>query len=118
MSQFAPRKILTKPIKEVEAAPDPNAYVGGGMLANDLAKLEQDTKIMGKVNAVHREAFTQKYPGLIEHCLRLSVERLQAGLDKRGLVDIADTSTWRMSTTEIRDLAATIEHLQNVKNTI
>jgi hypothetical protein len=41
-----------------------------------------DTKIMQKVNAVHREAFTAKYPGQIEHCLRLVAERLQTGLKK------------------------------------
>jgi hypothetical protein len=69
------------------------------------ARQTKDTLIMQKVNAVNREAFTSKYPGQVEHCLRLTMERLQAGLDKRNGVDVADPLTWRMSSIELQELA-------------
>lgn len=74
-----------------------------------------DVKILQKVNAVHREAFREKYPAQIEHCLRLVMERLQAGLDKRGAVAIDDPSTWRMSTGELLDLARSAELLDSIR---
>jgi len=58
------------------------------MTASDRQVAE--IKIMQKVNAAHRESFAQKYEGQIEHILRLLCERLQAGLDKRDGVDIAN----------------------------
>jgi hypothetical protein len=64
-----------------------------------------DVKIMQKVNAVHRESFAAKYPGQIEHILRLTAERLQAGLDKRDGVDIANPDTWKLSPNELADLS-------------
>jgi hypothetical protein len=72
---------------------------------SDVQRLVEDVKILQKVNASHREAFAVKYPGQTEHCLRLVMERLQAGLDKRDGVDTADPDTWRMSTAELQDLA-------------
>jgi len=74
-----------------------------------------DTKILQKVNAVHREAFGVKYPGQVEHCLRLVMERLQAGLDKRGDVVVDDPRTWRMSTVEILDLAHAAKLLNEIR---
>ena len=74
-----------------------------------------DTKILQKVNAAHRDAFAIKYPGQVEHCLRLVMERLQAGLDKRGDVVIDDTRTWRMSTVEILDLAHSAKLLNEIR---
>jgi hypothetical protein len=64
-----------------------------------------DVKIMQKVNAVHRESFAAKYPGQVEHILRLTAERLQAGLDKRDGVDITNPATWRLTPSEIADLS-------------
>ena len=64
-----------------------------------------DVKIMQKVNAVHRESFTVKYPGQIEHILRLTAERLQAGLDKRDGVDVNNVNTWKMTPNELADLS-------------
>lgn len=61
----------------------------------------QDTRILQKVNRAHREAFADRYPGQVEHCLRLVMERLQAGLDKRGGVDVARPDTWIISASEI-----------------
>ena len=46
------------------------------------ARLVKDTIILQKVNAAHREAFIQKFPGQCEHILRLIAERLQLGLRK------------------------------------
>jgi hypothetical protein len=87
------------------------------MERQDLAALQTaDVKILQKVNAASREAFGIKYPGQVEHCLRLIMERLQAGLDKRSGVDIADPDTWRMSTQELRDLADAAHQLNTIRS--
>lgn len=78
-------------------------------------RLLQDTRILQKVNAVHRDAFAVKYPGQVEHCLRLVMERLQAGLDKRDGCDVGDPDTWRMSTAELKDLADAANVLNNIR---
>jgi hypothetical protein len=74
-----------------------------------------DVKILQKVNAVNREAFGVKYPGQIEHCLRLVMERLQAGLDKRDGVDVSNPDTWRMTTREILDLSESAHRLNEIR---
>jgi len=56
-----------------------------------------DTKIQQKVNAAHREAFQQKFPGQIEHCMRLVAERLQHGLKKDSDLQISDCSAKDLS---------------------
>jgi hypothetical protein len=81
-------------------------------------KQTQDVKIMQKVNAVNRDAFLVKYPGQVEHCLRLVMERLQAGLDKRDGVDINNPDTWRMSTEEIQELAQAAHLLNTIRQTL
>ena len=75
----------------------------------------QEVRIMQKVNRVHREAFVEKYPSQVEHCLRLVMERLQAGLDKRVGIDIADPDTWLMSTQEIQDLSQAAHLLNDIR---
>ena len=57
----------------------------------------EDTKIMQKVNAVHREAFQQKYPGQIEHCLRLVAERLQTGLKKDSETALSNEEVYHLT---------------------
>ena len=79
------------------------------------ARQTQDVRILQKVNAHHRDAFATKYPGQVEHCLRLTMERLQAGLDKRDGCDITDPNTWRMSTLELKDLAAIAYQLNEIR---
>jgi hypothetical protein len=64
----------------------------------------QDTKIMQKVNAVSREAFLLRYPSQVEHCLRLTMERLQCLLDKRGDVEPGDITTWKATPSELESL--------------
>ena len=72
---------------------------------NMAARQTAEIKIMQKVNAAHRESFAIKFPGQIEHILRLTAERLQAGLDKRDGVDIQNPGTWRLTPSEIADLS-------------
>lgn len=74
-----------------------------------------DTKILQKVNAVHRDAFAVKYPAQVEHCLRLTMERLHNGLDKRSGIDLGKTNTWLMSTAELADLGELAYHLNEIR---
>lgn len=48
---------------------------------NDLVL---NTRIQQKINAAHRGAFRDKFPGQVEHVLRLIAERLQTGLNKNS----------------------------------
>jgi len=57
----------------------------------------EETRIMQKVNAAHRVAFKQKFPGQIEHILRLIAERLQQGLRKDQPDPITDESVDHLS---------------------
>ena len=74
-----------------------------------------DTRIMQTVNAAHRLAFTDKYPTQIEHSLRLVMERLQHGLDKREGIDLSRVDTWRLTPAEIESLAAAAYHLNEIR---
>jgi len=78
-------------------------------------KQAEDVRIMQKVNAASRDAFGIKYPGQVEHCLRLVMERLQAGLDKRDAVDIARPDTWRLTPGELADLSEAAYHLNEIR---
>lgn len=73
-------------------------------------KLVQDTIILQKVNKAHRDAFREKFPGQIEHCMRLTAERLQAILTKKP-TDLADPETWDCTASEIHDLAHGLYYL-------
>ena len=77
-----------------------------------------DTKIQSKINAAHRGAFAEKFPGQCEHILRLITERLHAGLDKREGVDLANVDTWRLLPAEMRDLAEAMYYINQVRNTL
>jgi hypothetical protein len=60
----------------------------------------QETIIAQKVGAAHRAAFHEKFPGQVEHCMRLIAERLQKGLAKDAEVGLSDCSakdlTWAL----------------------
>ena len=84
--------------------------------AKEQQRLADDTKILQKVNAAHREAFVTKFPGQVEHCLRLVMERLHAGLDKRDGVDVARPNTWRLSPAEIADLSEAARYLHTIRS--
>lgn len=66
----------------------------------------EETKILQKVNAAHRVAFREKFPGQCEHILRLITERLQHGLRK----DIDTPLTAR----EIADLAMALDFMYHI----
>ena len=75
------------------------------------AKQAQDTKIAQKVMSAHREAFREKFPGQIEHCLRLLTERLQHCLNKPEGIDLSQPATWPATSDDILALARSIESL-------
>lgn len=72
--------------------------------------LVRDTIILQKVNKAHREAFKERFPGQIEHCMRLTAERLQAILTKKPN-DMSDTSTWQSTAQDIHDLSHALYYL-------
>jgi hypothetical protein len=78
----------------------------------------QDVKILQKINRAHRGAFMEKFPGSIEHILRLLTERLQLGLDKRDGVDVTNPDTWLLSPEEIQDLALAMNHINQIRLSI
>lgn len=85
---------------------------------NDQDRLAQEVRIQGKINAVHREAFLVKFPGQIEHTLRLLTERLQLGLDKRDGVVVTDPETWLLRPDEIKDLAEAMSYINAIRITL
>jgi hypothetical protein len=78
----------------------------------------RETLILQKINASHRVAFAEKFPGQCEHILRLLTERLQAGLDKRDGVVITDTTTWKLHASEIADLADAVYKIHIVRESL
>lgn len=78
----------------------------------------EDTRILQKVNAVANNSFQQRFPRQVEHCLRLALERLQLGLDKRDGVIVDDPATWRLSSAEITDLAETAYYLNEIRRSL
>jgi len=74
----------------------------------------QDVKILQKVGAAQREAFKEKFPGQVEHCMRLTAERLQAVLTKYEGTDPKDPATWRATPRDIADLAIALNYLQEI----
>ena len=81
--------------------------------ATEAARVS-DTLILQKINASHRVAFQEKFPGQCEHILRLLSERLQTGLDKRDGVVVDQPDTWRMTTTQLLELSQAIEAIYYV----
>jgi hypothetical protein len=73
-------------------------------------RLVRDTLILQKVNRAHREAFVQKFPGQIEHCMRLTAERLQAILTNKP-TDLADPETWTATPHEIAEISQALYYL-------
>lgn len=73
-------------------------------------KQMQDTLIMQKVNQVHREAFKSRFPGQIEHCMRLTAERLQALLTSKPEI-MTETMTWDGKPDELLALSHALYYL-------
>lgn len=78
-------------------------------------RMARDTKILQKVNAANREAFTQRFPGQIQHCMRLVAERLQAVLTNKP-VDLANPETWTATAQEIQDLTQALDNLAKLNH--
>ena len=88
-----------------------NSTVRNGMINQaQQERMARDVKIMQKVNAAHREAFKKKFPAQVEHCMRLTAERLQAILTKKP-TDLADPETWTATADEIAKLSEALWHL-------
>jgi len=88
-----------------------NPNVRDGMINQaQQERITRDTLIMQKVNAAHREAFKSRFPGQVEHCMRLTAERLQAILTKKP-TDLADPETWNCTAEEINALSTALWHL-------
>ena len=87
----------------------------GDIFQAQQARMTKDTLILQKINASHRIAFAEKFPGQIEHILRLLTERLQAGLDKRDGIELDNPDTWKMTCKELSDLSTAIHHVYIVK---
>jgi hypothetical protein len=85
--------------------------------AQDAARYN-DTLILQKVNASHRIAFADKYPGQVEHILRLITERLQFGLTKLEHTDLQNPDTWILDCKEICDLAHAMAAVNSIRNNI
>ena len=78
------------------------------------ARETQDTKIAQKVLQAHREAFREKFPGQIEHAMRLTAERLQSMLAKPEGFVMQDKSTWPADSEDIRNMAMALESLYTI----
>lgn len=93
----------------------PNSELRDGAIHQALEQRRaDDTKIMQKVNAVTREAFLVKFPGHIEHTMRLISERLMHCLSKQPGVDLSNPRTWPAQPQEIRDLAQALVAIESL----
>ena len=89
----------------------PESTVRDGMIHQaQQERIVRDTLIMQKVNQAHRESFKTRFPGQVEHCMRLTAERLQAILTKKP-TDLADPETWNSTAEEIAHLSNALWHL-------
>lgn len=96
-----------------------NKIVRDGMIhAAVEARRVDETKIMQKVNAVNREAFLQKFPGQVEHMMRLVSERLQFCLNKSPTVDLSNPDTWPAQPDELMSLAHALRNLNEIHQTL
>ena len=94
----------------------PTPQVRDGIIHNAVeSRRADDTKIMQKVNAVNREAFTQRFPNQIEHHMRLVSERLQACLTKPQNFVLDQPLTWPASADEIFALSHALKNLNEVR---
>ena len=92
-----------------------NHTIRDGMINSAVeTRRADDTKIMQKVNAVHREAFAVKWPGQAEHILRLLCERLQYCLTKPDGTVLDNPDTWLATPEELRDLTQALWHAHQI----
>ena len=95
---------------------DTHPQIRDGIIHNAVETRRADeTKIMQKVNAVNREAFTQRFPNQIEHHMRLVSERLQGCLSKPQGFVLDAPDTWPASADEIFALSTALKNLNEVR---
>ena len=88
-----------------------NPQIRDGMIHQaQQERIVRDTLIAQKVNAAHREAFKTRFPGQVEHCMRLTAERLQAILTNKPK-ELADPESWTATAGEIASLSEALWHL-------
>jgi hypothetical protein len=94
----------------------PTSHIRDGIIHNAVeTRRVDDTKIMQKVNAVNREAFTQRFPNQIEHHMRLISERLQGCLTKPQGFVLDRPDSWPASADEIFALSHALKNLNEVR---
>lgn len=87
-----------------------------GMIHNAVESRRADeTRILQKVNAVNREAFVIKFPGHLEHTMRLVMERLQHILSKPPGVELTHPETWLGTPEDIMSLCLALRNLEEVR---
>lgn len=74
-----------------------------------------DRKLEARVQSEMEAAFRERLPGILEHCLRLTVERLQVGLLKDSSTDLKRPETWTLTPEEIESLAHAVELLNRTR---
>ena len=95
---------------------NPTPAIRDGMIhAARESRAVDETKIMQKVNAVNREAFTQRFPNQIEHHMRLISERLQGCLTKPQGFVLDRPDSWPASADEIFALSHALKNLNEVR---
>jgi hypothetical protein len=80
-------------------------------------RITRDTLILQKVNAAHREAFVEKFPGQCEHIMRLIAERLQAILTNKPTT-LNDPATWAATAEEIAALSLALHNVYQIHKDI
>jgi len=94
----------------------PTAQIRDGIIHNAVeSRRADDTKILQKVNAVNREAFTQRFPHQLEHHMRLVSERLQGLLSKPQGFVLDHPDSWPATADEIFALAHALKDLNQVR---
>ena len=87
-----------------------------GMIHNAVeARRADETKILQKVNAVHRDAFHQRFPGAILHNMRLINKRLQHLVNENEGINLYDPKTWLAQPEQIRELCEALWYLEQVR---
>lgn len=79
------------------------------------ARRADDTKIAQKVQAVNREAFVQKFPGQLQHSMRLINERLMNCLNRPPGTDLQDPTTWPAEPSDLKNLAQALWYLDQIR---
>lgn len=89
----------------------------GAIYQAQQARIAKDTVILQKVNAAHREAFAEKFPGQCEHVMRLIAERLQAILTNKPAI-LNDPATWTATAEEIQQLSQALYNVYQIHKDI